>query len=97
MNKIQSNEKKVKIINETGLHARPASEFVKKASCFSSEINITFEGRTVNAKSIMGVMSLGVGKGKTITIEAEGDDANKALDELEEFIRVEMPKEDENN
>jgi len=88
-------EKDVENINETGLHARPAAEFVQKASEFDSEIDIVFEDKEVNAKSIMGVMSLGAGQGSQITLRAEGSDSKKAVEELINFIEVEMPKEDE--
>jgi len=89
-------EKKVKIINRTGLHARPASELVKKAGQFDAKIEIIFEGKEVNAKSIMGVMSLGVTRDNEILIKADGEDESEALEELADFIEVEMPKEDEN-
>jgi len=83
-------EKKVTIINETGLHARPASQFVKKAGKFKSEIKIVFEDKEINAKSIMGIMSLGIGKGDEITLKAEGEDAEDAVEGLTEFIEVEL-------
>ena len=89
-------EKSVSVTNETGLHARPAAQFVQKASSFGSEINIIFEGKEVNAKSIMGVMSLGVTRDNEILIKADGEDESEALEELADFIEVEMPKEDEN-
>ena len=88
-------EKKVIITNKTGLHARPAAQFVQKAGKFDSKIEIIFEEKEVNAKSIMGVMSLGVGKDDQIIIKADGDDAEKAVKELVDFIEVEMTKEDE--
>ena len=88
-------EKKVIITNKTGLHARPAAQFVQKAGKFDSKIEIIFEEKEVNAKSIMGVMSLGVGKGNEITVKAEGEDADEAVEELVDFIEVEMAKEDE--
>ena len=88
-------EQTVKITNRTGLHARPASELVKKAGNFDSKIEIIFEGKEVNAKSIMGVMSLGVTRDNEIILKADGEDASDALQELVNFIEVEMPKEDE--
>jgi phosphocarrier protein len=88
-------EKKVIITNKTGLHARPAAQFVQKAGKFDSKIEIVFEEKEVNAKSIMGVMSLGVGKGNEITVRADGADADQAVKELVDFIEVEMAKEDE--
>lgn len=88
------SEKKVEIKNKTGLHARPAAQFVQKAGDFDSEINIIYEGQEVNAKSIMGVMSLGIGQGSQIKITAEGEDSKNALKELVNFVEIEMPKED---
>ena len=88
-------EKKVILTNKTGLHARPASKFVEKASAFSSEINVVFEEKEINAKSIMGLLSLGISQGKEITIKTQGEDSKEALDELVTFIEVELSKEDE--
>lgn len=90
-----SKQQSVEITNRTGLHARPAAQFVQKAGQFNSKINILFDDKEVNAKSIMGVMSLGVGKGNTILIKAEGEDESEAIKELVDFIKTEMPKEDE--
>ncbi|NVY96797.1 phosphocarrier protein HPr [Lactobacillus sp. DCY120] len=67
------------VIAETGIHARPATMLVQTASKFSSDINLEYSGKSVNLKSIMGVMSLGVGQGADVTITAEGDDAADAL------------------
>ncbi len=83
-------EKNVTITNKTGLHARPASQFVQKAGKFKSKIQIVFEDKEVNAKSIMGVMSLGISQGKEITLKAEGEDEREAINELEVFIKTEM-------
>ncbi|MFP4020066.1 MAG: HPr family phosphocarrier protein [Halanaerobium sp.] len=88
------SKNKVKIKNKTGLHARPAAQFVQKASNFDSEINIIYDGQEVNAKSIMGVMSLGIGQGSEILLKAEGDDSETALEELSRYIEVKMPEED---
>lgn len=79
-------EKKVVIKNKTGLHARPAALFVQKAGQFSSDVSITLGDKEVNAKSIMGVMSLGAGLGSEILIKAEGEDAQQAVDTLAEII-----------
>lgn len=79
-------EKKVVIENKTGLHARPAALFVQKASQFSSDLSITQGTKEVNAKSIMGVMSLGAGPGSEILIKASGEDAQQAVDALAELI-----------
>ncbi|CAK1222327.1 MULTISPECIES: phosphocarrier protein HPr [Fructobacillus] len=67
------------IISETGIHARPATLLVQAASKFVSEVTLSYQGKEVNLKSIMGVMSLGVGHGADVTIKADGDDAKDAL------------------
>ena len=68
-----------KVIDETGIHARPATLLVQAASKFQSTIELEYNGRKVNLKSIMGVMSLGVNNGAFITICTDGDDAEKAI------------------
>ncbi|MFC4322818.1 phosphocarrier protein HPr [Litchfieldia salsa] len=82
-------EKTFKIISDSGLHARPATMLVNKAGQFQSDISLTFNGRTVNLKSIMGVMSLGVPKGSNIVITAEGNDSDDALVALEGVLKSE--------
>ncbi|MBO0962652.1 phosphocarrier protein HPr [Neobacillus sp. MM2021_6] len=82
-------EKQFKVIAETGIHARPATLLVQTASRFDSEVNLEYKGKTVNLKSIMGVMSLGVGQGADIKISAMGSDANDALNALEETLKKE--------
>ncbi|MDR0850917.1 MAG: HPr family phosphocarrier protein [Clostridiales Family XIII bacterium] len=74
----------ITINNKTGLHARPASDFVKLANQFSSDIQVTKEGtsESANAKSIIYLLSLGLNKGTTIEITAEGDDEDAAVDAL---------------
>ena len=79
-------EKNFKIIDETGLHARPATVLVNTASKFGADISLTYGDKKVNLKSIMGVMSLGVQQGAEITITAEGDDAEAAITALTETI-----------
>lgn len=74
--------KDVILNNETGLHARPASVFVKEASKFKAAITIEKDGKEFNAKSIMGILSMGAGKGDKITIKAEGDGAEQAVENL---------------
>lgn len=81
-------EIKVTVKNKTGLHARPAALFVQKANQFKSEITIAKGDREISAKSIMGVMSLGVGQGSEILIKAEGEDAQQALDALAELVNT---------
>ncbi|QXM07345.1 phosphocarrier protein HPr [Crassaminicella indica] len=79
-------EKKVVIKNESGMHARPASMFVKTANAFKSDIEIELNGRKVNAKSIMGIMSLGIAKDSEITIIVNGEDEEQAIHALTELI-----------
>lgn len=79
-------KKKIVIANKLGLHARAAAKFVSHASRFASFIEVTREDRTVNGKSIMGVMMLAASKGTEIEISAEGDDETQALDTLEGLI-----------
>jgi len=75
-------EKTVIVTHKVGLHARPASVFVQTASKFASDISVTCEERTANAKSILTVLTLGAHQGAEITIKAEGEDAQEALDTL---------------
>ncbi|MDR6124380.1 phosphocarrier protein HPr [Bacillus sp. SLBN-46] len=82
-------EKQFKVIAETGIHARPATLLVQTASRFDSEITLEYKGKKVNLKSIMGVMSLGVGQGADIVITAEGNDADEALNSLAETLKKE--------
>ncbi len=79
-------EKKVIVQLETGLHARPAALFVQEANNFSSEIFVIKGNKKVNAKSIMGIMSLAVSRGTEITIVAEGADAEEAVDKLAQMV-----------
>jgi len=72
--------------NQLGLHARPASMFVKMATRFKSEILVVKEGEEVNGKSIMGLMMLAASHGTTLTVTAEGSDANDAVNELEDLV-----------
>lgn len=82
-------EKQFKVISETGIHARPATLLVQTASKFDSDINLEYKGKKANLKSIMGVMSLGIGHGGEIKISAEGSDAEDALRSLEETLTKE--------
>ncbi|SNS64723.1 phosphocarrier protein [Anaerovirgula multivorans] len=79
-------ERKVMIQNETGLHARPASSFVKVASQFTSDINIEFNGKLINGKSILNILSAGLQKGAEIKIIATGADEKEAVEALENLI-----------
>ena len=76
----------VEIVNKLGLHARPSAKLTQSASRFQSEIWIAKGGRKVNGKSIMGVMMLAAAKGALLKIDAEGPDADQALEALRELI-----------
>jgi phosphocarrier protein HPr len=76
----------IEIINKLGLHARASTKLTQTASQFASEIWIERNGRKVNAKSIMGVMMLAASKGSTVTLEAQGNDAEAAIQALVELI-----------
>lgn len=76
----------VEIINRLGLHARAASKLTQLASTFKSEIFISKAQQRVNAKSIMGVMLLAAGKGMTVTLDAEGEDAEQALEAITQLF-----------
>jgi phosphocarrier protein len=79
-------EREVQVINEAGIHARPAAEIVKTAARFRADITIVKEGLDVNARSIMGVMRLAAECGSTVLIKAEGDDAQAAIDAIADVI-----------
>ena len=79
-------EKNVSIKNASGLHARPAGMFVNKAAEFKSTVEVIAKGKTVNAKSIMGIMSLGLGQGDELTVVANGEDQEAAVNALVELI-----------
>lgn len=82
-------QKTFKVTADSGIHARPATVLVQTASKYDSDINLEYNGKTVNLKSIMGVMSLGIAKGAEITISAAGSDENDALAALEETMKSE--------
>ena len=76
----------VTITNNVGLHARPATFFIQKANSYRSSIWVEREDRRVNAKSLLGVLSLGIVKGTTITLIADGADEEEALSGLAELV-----------
>jgi phosphocarrier protein len=76
----------ITIINRLGLHARAATKLVQTASQFGAEVHIVKDGQRVSGKSILGVMMLAAAKGSQITLEADGADADAALQALEELI-----------
>lgn len=79
-------KKEVQVLNKTGLHARPASEFVKKAATFKSSIFIEFNEKSINAKSIVGLLSAGIGYESKIVVAADGDDEAEAVETLAAII-----------
>jgi phosphocarrier protein len=79
-------EKKATIMEQVGLHARPATFLIQKANEFKCSIWIEKDERRVNAKSLLGVLSLGVSKGTTISIIADGSDEVKAVNTLYDLI-----------
>ena len=81
-------ERVITIKNKQGLHARPAALFVQIANKFSSDITIAKGRQKINGKSIMGIMMLAAGAGSKITVIADGDDADKAIVELEKLLLV---------
>lgn len=78
--------REVTITNTIGLHARPATFFIQKANAYKSSVWVEKEDRKVNAKSLLGVLSLGVAQGMTIKLIADGSDEDEALDGLEALI-----------
>ena len=82
-------EKVVIIKNKQGLHARPAALFVQIANKFASEITIAKGRQKINGKSIMGIMMLAAGAGSKVTVIANGEDADRAIIELEKLLAAE--------
>jgi phosphocarrier protein len=81
-------QRDVQITNSSGLHARPATFFIQKANTYRSGIWVVKDDRKVSAKSLLGVLSIGIAKGMTITIVADGDDEQAAIDGLVELIET---------
>jgi phosphocarrier protein HPr len=84
----------VTITNKKGLHARASAQFVRCASNFSAQVRVTREGHTVGGTSIMGLMMLAAGQGHTIVIEAEGEQAEAALEALIKLVESGFGEED---
>ena len=76
----------VTIQNSVGLHARPATFFIQKANSYASSVWVEKEDRRVNAKSLLGVLSMGIAKGMTVTLIADGADEQAAIDGLVALI-----------
>ena len=79
--------KEIVLLNESGLHARPASMFVKEASKYKCTIKVIKDGKEYNPKSIMSILSMGAGKGDSIVIQAEGENEENVVNELANFIQ----------
>ncbi|WP_026959230.1 MULTISPECIES: HPr family phosphocarrier protein [Aliagarivorans] len=75
-------EKSVVITAENGLHTRPAAQFVKEAKAFSANITVESNGKSASAKSLFKLQTLGLTKGTTVVIRAEGEDEQKAVETL---------------
>ncbi|ABO68357.1 MULTISPECIES: HPr family phosphocarrier protein [Geobacillus] len=82
-------EKQVEVKLKTGLQARPAALFVQEANRFSADVFLEKDGKRVNAKSIMGLMSLAIGHGAVITLIADGPDAQEAVEKLAAYVQKE--------
>ncbi len=78
--------KEIAVLNQVGLHSRPATFFIQKANEFKSNIWVEKDGRRVNAKSLLGVLSLGVTRGTSISLIAEGEDEESAVNELTDLV-----------
>lgn len=82
-------EKTFTIIDKAGIHARPATTLVQTAGKFNSDISLEYNGKKVNLKSIMGVLSLAIGSGAQIKIRVEGDDEQEAMSALQDTLSKE--------
>ena len=78
----------VLVIDPVGLHARPATVAVNAASKFKCDVQVSFKGKSVNMKSIMGVMSLGIPTQSEVTISCEGEDEDNAIKTIEEILKT---------
>lgn len=78
--------KEIKVLNQVGLHARPATFFIQKANEFKSSVWVEKDERRVNAKSLLGVLSLGIAQGTIITIIADGEDEQAAIEAMCDLI-----------
>lgn len=85
--------KNIVVNNKIGLHARPAALFVQTAGKFLSNIMVQKGNRKINAKSIMGIMALGVSQGDEITIIADGEDEKEAIESLVDLLQNKLGKE----
>ncbi|MCU0620628.1 MAG: HPr family phosphocarrier protein [Gemmatimonadales bacterium] len=79
-------EREVTIVNQLGMHARPAAQVVRTASAFAASVELVRDGMAVNAKSIMGVMMLAAEQGSTLVVRADGADAAAAVQALADLV-----------
>ena len=82
--------REITVKNEVGLHARPATYFIQKANEFKSSIWVEVEDRKINAKSLLGVLSMGITKGTSVSIIAEGPDEEEAVKALTDMLVKEV-------
>lgn len=80
-------KKEMVVANKLGIHARPAAMFVKTANQFEADVFVEKDGETVNGKSIMGLMMLAAGPGSRIRVQAEGQDAAEAVQQIEALVK----------
>ncbi len=85
-------EREYTILSDTGIHARPATLLVNKAGRYQSELELEYNGKKVNLKSIMGVMSLGIPKGATVRVTAEGSDEQDAIQGIDNVMNEHFSK-----
>lgn len=87
-------EQTLEIINKLGLHARAATKLANTANKYSSNITITYSGKVIDAKSIMSLMLLAAAKGSVITVSAEGNDEQKAINDIAQLINNKFEEEE---
>lgn len=80
-------EQTVKITAKDGVHARPATVLVQEAGKYEADVNLEYNGKSVNLKSIMGIMSLGIPSGAEVTFKAEGSDEDAALNAIIDVVK----------
>lgn len=85
--------KEIVVTNKLGIHARPAAMFVRTANRFECQVYVEKDGEKVNGKSIMGLMMLAAGPGSRLTVSVEGDDAAKAVAEIEALLKRKFDEE----
>ena len=84
----------VTVVNRRGLHARAAAKFVTMAERFGASVDVSRDGQTVSARSIMGLMMLGAGQGSTLELQADGWDAKEALEALAALVEAGFNEQD---